>query len=111
MWLPAVCLVLLMALPVRYSLDRLKFFQYQERRPAWVAEIKQLRNKLPEKAVIFNHARPIEVMFYTDYIAYKRLPSREEISLVKQKGFAVVVVDRHGLAGYWRNDNGIILLK
>jgi 4-amino-4-deoxy-L-arabinose transferase-like glycosyltransferase len=110
-WLPAVCLVLLIALPVRYSLDRLKFFQYQERKPAWVSEIKQLQNKLPGKAVIFNHARPIEVMFYTDYIAYKRLPSREEISLIKQKGFAVVVVDRNDLAGYWRNDNGIILLK
>jgi len=110
-WLPPVCLVLLMALPVRYSIDRLKFFQYQERKPAWVTEIKQLKNKLPVKSVIFNHAWPIEVMFYTDYIAYKRLPSREEIGLVRQKGFAVVVVDRNDLAGYLRNDNGIILLK
>jgi uncharacterized metal-binding protein len=46
-----------------------------------VAEIKKLKNRLPVKAVIFNHARPIEVMFYTNYIAYERLPPKEEIGV------------------------------
>jgi 4-amino-4-deoxy-L-arabinose transferase-like glycosyltransferase len=110
-WLPVICLVLLVVLPVRYAMDRLMFFRYQERKPAWVEEIKHLKDILPAKSVVFNHARPIEVMFYTDLVAYQRLPSREEIDLVKQKGYAVVVVDRNGLGLSWRNDNRIILLK
>jgi len=110
-WLPAVCLLLLIALPVRYSVDRLMFFRYRPLTPAWVTGIKGLKNKLPAKTVIFNHARPIEVMFYTDYVAYQRPPSREEVALVRQKGYAVAVVDGRGLDPFWRKEKGIILLE
>jgi len=110
-WLPAVCLFLLVAQPLRYSADRLRFFRAYERKPEWATAIKQLKNKLPANSVIFNHPRPIEVMFYTNSIAYRRLPSREELDLVKQKGYTVAIVDLNGLPPSLKNDKDVLLLK
>jgi len=110
-WLPAVVMILAVALPVRYSIDRLRIFRPQERRPEWIAEIKNLKIGLPPGTVIFNHPRPIETMFYTDYVAYGRLPTRDEVEIVKGKGHPLAVLVRGEIPGYILGDRAILLIK
>ncbi|MCX6566522.1 MAG: glycosyltransferase family 39 protein [Candidatus Aminicenantes bacterium] len=110
-WLASVCLVLLIGLPVRYSIDRLRFFRPEERSPQWVLDIKKLRGTLPDKTVIFNHRRPIEVMFYTDYVAYDHAPSDKEKEIVLRKGYALAVVDGPNLPPALKADQAVIHLK
>ena len=110
-WLAAACLVLLIGLPVRYSVDRLRFFRPQDRSPQWVSDIKKLRGTLPDKSVIFNHSRPIEVMFYTGYTAYDHVPSDEEKDIVRSKGYVLAVMDGPNLPLSLKDDRTILLLK
>jgi hypothetical protein len=110
-WLPAVVMILAVALPIRYSIDRLRIFRPQERRPEWIAEIKNLKIGLPPGTVIFNHPRPIETMFYTDYVAYGRLPTRDEVEIVKGKGHPLAVLVRGEIPGYILGDRAILLIK
>jgi len=39
------------------------------------------------------------------------LPSREELDLVKQKGYTVAIVDLNGLPPSLKNDKDVLLLK
>ena len=110
-WVAAVCLVLLIGLPVRYSIDRLRIFRYQERSPHWVSEIKKLRGTLPDKTVIFNTSRPIEVMFYTNYVAYDHAPSEEEKEIVHRKGYALAVMDGPNIPAALKADRSVILIR
>ncbi len=87
-------LVLLVLLPIRYSIERTKLFQKRDRSPAWVEEIKHLRNRFgDEKVVIFNSIRPIETMLYTDYVAYKQIPDSSIIDSLEMEGYIVHVID------------------
>lgn len=54
-----------------------------------------LKTKLPENAVIFNvpSMQHTEAMFYTDYIAYDFLPSKEHLQDVINKGYNPVFVN------------------
>ncbi len=65
------CLVLL---PVRYSLERIKPFTVLDRDPEWNREIKALgRNNSVNNRTVFVHCRhPVELMFYTDAVAYEQ---------------------------------------
>jgi len=110
-WVATVCLVLLIGLPVRYSIDRLRIFRYQERSPRWASEIKKLRGTLPDKTVIFNHNRPIEVMFYTNYVAYDHVPSDEEKGIVHRKGYTLAVMDGPNLPAALKADRSVILIR
>lgn len=84
-------LILLLALPVRYTLERVKPFHQRERNPPWAQELRALRQKLPQspRAVIFNARRPVETMFYTPALAYSHLPDSATIATLQNKGYAV----------------------
>jgi 4-amino-4-deoxy-L-arabinose transferase len=93
-WLTYSLLVLLIGLPVRYSIERIKPFNEIERAPEWVGQIKAL-NKVPHspKAVIFNVKRPIETMFYTDFVAYRNYPEMADISKLKEQGYDIFLAN------------------
>ncbi|MBP7462841.1 MAG: glycosyltransferase family 39 protein [Bacteroidales bacterium] len=94
-WLVWIVVVLLFALPVRYSIERLKIFEEQERQPPWTTDIKQLRDQLnggDGKTVIFNASHPIETMFYIDCIAYDFTPSAGGIEKIEKQGYRVIVL-------------------
>jgi 4-amino-4-deoxy-L-arabinose transferase-like glycosyltransferase len=105
------CLVLLVGLPVRYSLDRLRVFRPEDRSPQWVSDIKGLRGTLPLKTVIFNHDRPIEVMFYTGYTAYAHVPSNEEKAIVLGKGYTLAIMDGPNVPLTLKSDRSVTVLK
>jgi len=89
-WVLYLVTFLLILLPVRYTIERVKPFNNTERDPAWSDEIKALDGKFDKNTVFVNEDHAIEGMFYTDYIFYGGMPKPEEIQLLKEKGYNVI---------------------
>jgi len=89
-WLTYILLFLLLALPVRYSIERIKPFDFRERRPEWVQEIRKLDTK-GSGIVLFNYEHPIEAMFYSDCVAYTYIPDVETIEKITASGYKVFI--------------------
>lgn len=88
-WLVRLMLILLIALPIRFSLERLKPFDQHDRTPEWAIELRKLNDILPSNAVIFHVNRNIEAMFYTDALVYNRLPTEQEIATLTAQGYSI----------------------
>ncbi|HEX3553775.1 MAG TPA: glycosyltransferase family 39 protein [Thermoanaerobaculia bacterium] len=87
-------LALLVVLPLRYTVERLKLSPGYDRDPPWVRAMRQLPSRLgPGEAVLLNVDRPLEVMFYTPYIAYRKLATPEQIAGLRRDGFRVIAFD------------------
>lgn len=90
---------LLIALPVRYAVERVKPFSEQERNPEWVTKIKAFGDRVKdmEKVLVFNTKRPIAMMFYTDvYAAYETLPEDGRLNAFLEEGFLVYIESHDG---------------
>jgi len=92
-WIIDVVLVLLIVLPVRYSIERIKPFEQRKRNPEWVADLKKLDARKYTNGVLFNYPKPIEAMFYTDLVAYPYLPGKADINRLIGDGRTVVIHD------------------
>lgn len=90
-WLVVLTLVLLLALPVRYSLERIKPFSNSLKVPGWVTEVQNLKIT-DTKTVIFNSPFPIETMFYHECSAYGHLPDQRMIDSLRDAGYDVVIL-------------------
>ena len=90
--------ILLLLLPVRYAIERIKPFSSRERNPQWVADLKSLNEIFQEeKVVVFNLKRPIEAMFYCDnIIAYSVVPDEKMLAKVMKKGYSSFIVKENG---------------
>jgi 4-amino-4-deoxy-L-arabinose transferase len=89
--------IALIALPVRYTIERLKPFAVTDRNPAWYQAIIALgQSPLNQpKTVLFNCPQPIETMFFTDCIAYEQaIDSATQLKLMKQ-GYNVLRCPGH----------------
>ena len=91
-WIPILGVVLLIGLPVRFSLERLKPFQTVVV-PDWQEDITKLSKEISdqEKVVIFNVNRPIELMFHGNCTAYNTIPSPEKLQDLIKEGYTVYV--------------------
>ena len=92
-WVFNLILVLLIALPVRYTIERTKAFQKRDRHPQWVANLKELNKKKITKGILFNYDKPIEAMFYTDLTAYRIIPDKNTITELTEKGYTIIIND------------------
>ena len=88
-------LVLLILLPIRYGIERMKPFAITERNPKWVVDLKKLNAAKIENGVLLNYENPIEAMFYTDLTAYSFLPSQKEITSLIKQGYTVLINDKN----------------
>ena len=95
-WVPIVGLVLLIGLPIRFTLERLKPFG-QVTTPQWQTDILHLSEKIgsKEKVVVFNVNRPIELMFHANCTAYDVSPTTEELERVLNLGYLVYINQTH----------------
>jgi 4-amino-4-deoxy-L-arabinose transferase-like glycosyltransferase len=98
-WLKPVLLILLLALPVRYSLERAKPFEMIDRSPQWARDLRSNGGLLDSTSVLFNYPRPIEAMFYTDATVYAGLPGYELLDSLHHAGFKVYINEGDGLTG------------
>jgi 4-amino-4-deoxy-L-arabinose transferase len=94
-WIIVTVLILLLALPVRYSIERTKLFINRERNPQWAKELRTLNTALDSKQqiVIFNAELPIETMFYVDCTAYSNIPDSLTLKLIEAQGYTILIRD------------------
>lgn len=93
-----IFLLLLIALPMRYSIERIKPFDISERRPVWAQQIKDFKAQISldttfkdQDIVIFNARHPIATMFYLNRTtAYGYIPTQTRIDSIKRAGYLVV---------------------
>jgi 4-amino-4-deoxy-L-arabinose transferase len=104
-------MLLLITLPARYMVERLKPFSVAERNPQWVIDLRRLKNTGIQDGVLFNYGRPIEAMFYTPLTAYAELPARGELEKLITAGHRVFVEDDGTLPADVRSMPGVTLLS
>jgi 4-amino-4-deoxy-L-arabinose transferase-like glycosyltransferase len=93
-WIRNGLIFFTIALPLRYSLERLKLFQKQNPQEIAITQrIKKLNNStISDKTVIFNDPNYIETMFYTNFTSYEHKPSDPDIALLKNNGYGIFVM-------------------
>ena len=96
-WFINLILILFIALPLRYTIERTKPFSQSDRSPQWVTELKNLNSKNIINGILLNYDRPIEAMFYTNLTVYPGIPEKKLIEELVAKGYNVII-----------NDNGTI---
>ena len=94
-WVLSIIMGLMLLLPIRYSIERTKLFQKRDRSPEWVQDLKNMEIKFGNQpVVILNSERPIETMFYTNYVAYGHLPDSMTIDSLKSAGYLVIIDEK-----------------
>lgn len=106
-WLYNVLLILFIALPVRYTIERIKPFEKRDRNPPWVAELRELNKKEISKGVLFNYNSPIEAMFYTNLVAYEQIPDQKTINDLISKEYQILINNNDKISDEIRKMNGI----
>ncbi len=102
-YLPAIIVLL----SIRYSVERVKPFKDVHALAKQKEQILHYGRQFGAKTVIFNTKDYLEVMFYTNLIAYPRIPTELEIAEVRQKGYDIVVIDNKALPTYVTSDEHI----
>lgn len=64
-----------------------------------------------QKTVLLNEQRCIEVMFYTDLLAYFRMPSAEEIQQLNATGWRILVADSPDVPELLRADERVEVVR
>ena len=90
-WIFNIILVLIVLLPVRYCVERLTVFEFKDRNPQWVIDLRGLEKQNIEKGVLFNYSHPIEAMFYTNLTVYSHKPKKENVTDLTQQGYTIIV--------------------
>lgn len=97
--------VVIFFLAVRYGLERVKPFNTNQKER--LAKKELLNANFPSKSVLFNIPCPIELMFYTNCIAYPFIPDDKLINELYSKNFNLFIVDDDNLPSEV-NENGRI---
>lgn len=104
-WPYQLLLVLMVALPLRYCIERIKPFAQHDRTPAWVSEIKAIGEHGDTHTLLFNYDNAVAAMFYTELTVYPILPDYEKLKELKASGFHILIYDdgklnRQGYEGF-----------
>jgi len=108
-WIYLTLMILLIALPVRYTIERTKPFEQRDRNPAWVKELQEFSSVSHAKGILLNYPHPIEAMFYTGLTVYSHIPEKNSILELMDKGYIVVVNDDGNLPTDISGIQGVIL--
>jgi 4-amino-4-deoxy-L-arabinose transferase len=111
-WIKAaisLLLLLLIALPVRYCIERVKPFK-EQRKQQWVEDLKNMRQKNLTTGVLLNYPKPIDAMFYTDLTVYSSIPAQATIKDLLQRGYTVMINDNNKIPDEIAGTKGVILV-
>jgi hypothetical protein len=108
-WVITCLAFALIILPVRYCFERVKPFEKKEFQPAWVRDLKNMKNKIPQsdKTVLFNLEHPVEAMFYNRFTAYSHIPERKVLEELVGRGYDVFIIDRGNVGDSLRSIRGV----
>lgn len=110
-WIFNLILILLIALPIRYSIERIKPFDKTDRNPQWVKDLKTLNESKFKKGILFNYSNPIEAMFYTDITVYQNIPENNILMDLQQKGYTILINDNGNVPERIKTVTGIKTVK
>ena len=96
-WLFNLILFLLIVLPVRYTIERVKPFNKTDRSPQWVVELKKLDDGKIKKGIMFNYDKPIEAMFYTNLTVYETIPDANVIKDLLEDGYTIIINEKSNI--------------
>ena len=95
--LAVTLLVLLLALPARLLLEPTGPLERRDRTPPSTRQWITLDDTLGvPHAVLFNVPRPFEVMFYSGYEAYERMPSLDDVAALQRRGVPLFIYEAPG---------------
>lgn len=104
--------VLFFLLAFRYCIERIKPFDNAKEATALKMDTEKLNSlSSKDKIVIFNDAHFVETMFYTDIIAYEKLPTSDEIEYLIQLGYSVLVKNEENIQQDLRDDERIKIIE
>lgn len=110
--LKIIFLILLIILPIRTSIERIRPFTKSDRSEPWAVRLRELNSQIPQSnAVVFNIEHNIEAMFYCNFTAYPFIPSNDQIRQSIQKGYSVYIMDSPSIPPDIRNNKKITFLK
>jgi 4-amino-4-deoxy-L-arabinose transferase len=110
-WVFNLILILLIALPIRYSIERIKPFDKTDRNPQWVKDLKTLNESKITNGILFNYSNPIEAMFYTDITVYQNIPENYILMDLQQKGYNILINDNGNIPERIKTITGIKTVK
>lgn len=93
-WLFNLILFLLIALPIRYMIERVKPFERTDRSPQWVDDLKKFSDRKISNGILFNYDNPVEAMFYTNLAVYQDIPDKKTIDELVNEGYTVLINDK-----------------
>jgi len=110
--LKIILLLLLIILPIRICIERVRPFRKTDRNETWAVRLRELNSQIPQSnAVVFNVQHNIEAMFYCNFTAYPFMPTKEQINLAVEKGYSVYILDSPAITSEIRNNKNITILK
>ncbi len=93
-------LILLIALPIRYSFERIKPFKCNEiymERTVWLKKLDEKTGG--EGAIIFNISDYVRAMFFSNVtVAYRDIPWPQLIDDLKQRGYRIFIIKSDNLS-------------
>lgn len=110
-WLFNLLLLLLIALPIRYTFERMKPFEMRERNPQWVQKLKGLNQRGVKNGVLLNFEKPIEAMFYTNLTAYPNIPDKEIVADLIGKGYQILINDDGSISEDIKSIKGVEIVQ
>lgn len=110
-WILNLILVLLILLPIRYTIERTRLFKKTERNMEWVDELKNYNKMNIRNGIIFNYEKPIEAMFYTDLIAYPNIPDKNTIIELIQKGHTILIKNNEHVPLEIKSMQNVLMVK
>jgi 4-amino-4-deoxy-L-arabinose transferase len=110
-WLINLLLILFIALPIRYSIERIKPFSNIEREPKWVNELKELNKINYSSGVLFNYKNYVEAMFYTNLTVYPNTPTREVLVNLLKNGHTIIINIDGNIDENIKNIDGVLYKK
>jgi 4-amino-4-deoxy-L-arabinose transferase len=105
-------LALLILLPIRYSIERVKPFENKDRNPGWTKELRKLEDNVgASKAAVFNVEHYIEAMFYAKVSAYPFIPDQKQIDQAVGRGFKVFIYEDSRIPPEIRRQQNVFILS
>jgi 4-amino-4-deoxy-L-arabinose transferase-like glycosyltransferase len=109
----SLILFLLIALPIRYTFERLKPFSYDKINTEKTEWLKSIDEKTGGKGVVlFNVSDFIRAMFFSNItVAYPNIPTTEQIENLQLKGYKVFIVKNENVPATLLNRNDVKFLS
>ncbi|KAA3629045.1 MAG: hypothetical protein DWQ02_18730 [Bacteroidetes bacterium] len=112
-WVPKVVAVMIVLLALRFGVERVKPFEMAKPNERLDIQLIAIDSYVIGNGphIVFNSSDYIELMFFTDHLAYEKIPSLEEIQQLTAAGESIVVIDNGDLPEYFRNNKDLQLIS